>query len=301
MSRAERGPTDTGVPVFPKLPVPKGRDSESKMGKNNRQLDKTLVAMFGGAIVLGLILGYVVRPCVSKDPRVAELEDKVVEVDKAAGTQKQRADGLEKDLDVMRTTKASVEKKLTEAQKAQTELQSRTADAEKDAKDRADAQKKLQAAVDKATGTISADGNEIRLQLVDKILFKLNDDQLTDPGKKVLDKVAVALKELPDKQIWVQGHTDDTPIFNPAPPKQPPLKKGQKPPPPPPPPKFATNWELSAYRALSVVHYLQDVGKIEPTRLAALAFGQYHPLRGASKAANRRIEIVLYPKPALRK
>jgi chemotaxis protein MotB len=134
-------------------------------------------------------------------------------------------------------------------------------------------------------------------------MFKSLDDQLTDRGKLVLDKVAVALKELSDKQIWVQGHTDDQPIFQPPAPKPPPLKKGQKPPPPPEKPavKFPTNWELSAARALTVVHYLQDVSKIEPSRLAALAFGQYRPVSRANKALNRRIEIVLYPKPIVKK
>ncbi len=65
--------------------------------------------------------------------------------------------------------------------------------------------------------------------------------------------------------------------------------------------RYFTNWELSAGRALEVVHYLQDVAKIDPTRLAALAFGQYRPVSKSNKAANRRIEIVLYPKRAILK
>ena len=81
----------------------------------------------------------------------------------------------------------------------------------------------------------------------------------------------------------------------PPPPKKP-LPKGA---PPPPPPKFATNWELSAARALTVVHYLQDTAKLDPSRLAALAFGQYRPVSRSNKAANRRIEIVLYPHRAV--
>ena len=60
-----------------------------------------------------------------------------------------------------------------------------------------------------------------------------------------------------------------------------------------------TNWELSAARALTVVHYLQDTAKIQPSRLAALAFGQYRPVSRSNKAANRRIEIVLYPHKAV--
>ena len=51
----------------------------------------------------------------------------------------------------------------------------------------------------------------------------------------------------------------------------------------------------AAARALTVVHYLQDTGKLDPTRLAALAFGQYRPVSRSNKAVNRRIEIVLYP------
>ena len=109
----------------------------------------------------------------------------------------------------------------------------------------------------------------------------------------------------------MQGHTDDQPIIvrkpKPKPPE--PAKKGAKPakgakapkpePPKPEPPDamlpFITNWELSAARSLTVVHYLQDEAKIDQTRLAAVAFGQYRPV-SKTKSKNRRIEIVLYPK-----
>ena len=75
---------------------------------------------------------------------------------------------------------------------------------------------------------MSQEGDEIHLKLVDKVLFATGDDQLTDKGKAVLDKVAVALKDLPDKQVWVQGHTDDQPIYIPPAPKTPPAKKDPK-------------------------------------------------------------------------
>jgi flagellar motor protein MotB len=45
------------------------------------------------------------------------------------------------------------------------------------------------------------------------------------------------------------------------------------------------------------VHYLQDKHKIEASRLSALAFSQYRPVSKSNRAANRRIEIVLSPKP----
>jgi chemotaxis protein MotB len=170
----------------------------------------------------------------------------------------------------------------------------------------------------------TADG-AVKLELVDQILFPTGEADLTPNGKEVLGKVGAALKEIGDKQIWVQGHTDDQPIFprkpkpgahdtkaKPAKPTgkektakaDPKAKVDPKAKPEAKPDTndavlpFVTNWELSAARALTVVHFLQDEAKLEPSRLAAVAFGQYRPV-SKSKAKNRRIEIVLYPRAKL--
>lgn len=297
-------PTPTGIDVYPRLPVPKGggkRDSEPAIKKpGGSGSSKKLLIAAGGAAIAGLVAGFVLRPMLTTDPRIGEAEDKAATPAKAEGVQKKRGDELEGKLKKLELDKIAVEEKLIEANKVQRELAGKVAETEAVVKQQADITAKLQATVDKSIGLVSADGEEITLRLVDKVLFKTLEDQLTDQGKKVLDQVAVALKEIPDKQIWVQGHTDDQPIGRLPAPKTPPLKKGQKAE-PPPGPKFATNWELSAARALTVVHYLQDVAKVDPSRLAALAFGQYRPVSKANKAANRRIEIVLYPKPIVKK
>ncbi len=295
MARSSKGePTDTGIVLHDKqkLPIPK-RQSEPKMpGAPKSTLNKTYAALAGGGLIAGIALGFVMRPAISPDGRVAKLEKVSNEATKSATAQKQRADMLAKELDETAEAKKVIEKELEGTKKTAAQIADKVAANDKE-------MAKLKTAVDKA-GSVSADGDEITLQLVDKVLFKVGDDQLTDRGKAVLAKVATALKELDDKQIWVQGHTDDTPIYVPPPPK--PTKKGAKPPakkePAEPGPKFATNWELSAARALTVVHYLQDTAKLDPTRLAALAFGQYRPVSKSNKAQNRRIEIVLYPHKA---
>ncbi len=298
-----RGPTDTGIEVYPRLPVPKaGRQSEPSLaGGKGGGSNKKLLVTAAGAAIGGIVLGFILRSATASESRDAELEAQLAESTKAADANKARADELDKTLGKLKQDKVAAEEKLMEATKAQKELAGKVAEAEKKAKESADVSAKLQASVDKSIGTVSADGDEITLRLVDRVMFKVLDDQLTDGGKKVLDKVALALKELPDKQIWVQGHTDDQPIGKLPAPRPAPAKRGQKPAEPPPGPKFATNWELSAARALTVVHYLQDVAKVDPTRLAALAFGQYRPVSKTNKAANRRIEIVLYPKPIVKK
>jgi len=134
---------------------------------------------------------------------------------------------------------------------------------------------KLRAALDRV-GEVSENNQEISLQLVDKVLFRVGEAELTEKGEKVLQKLGALLKEIPDRQIWVQGHTDDTPLSD----------SNQA---------FATNWELSAARALTVVHYLEDVSEVDARRLAAVAFGQHRPVSKNNRGKNRRIEIVLYP------
>jgi chemotaxis protein MotB len=170
-------------------------------------------------------------------------------------------------------------------------------------------QDKLAEVVGQAGEVTTADG-AVKLELVDQILFAVGEADLTDKGREVLAKVGAALKEV-DKQIWVQGHTDDQPIYikkaKPEVAKKVDPKVKPKPGKPVAPKKddkpdavlaFMTNWELSAARALTVVHYLQDDAKLDPTRLAAVAFSQYRPV-SKQKAKNRRIEIVLYPRVAI--
>jgi chemotaxis protein MotB len=297
MSKSSKSdPTDTGVLVYPKMPVPKGRESESRMPRGSASgylATRSLALIGGGALLVGGIAGFVARPFLSKDARVVELQKTSTDAKAAAAVDKDRADGFESKLKVATAAQADLEKQLEIAKKAQTQLADKAADAEKKAKESDAASSKLTAAIDKSSGSVSTEGDEIRLQLIDKVLFKVGDDQLTDRGKAILGKVGKALAELPDKQIWVQGHTDDTPIVVGPPPKK--QAKGAA----PPVVRFATNWELSAARALTVVHYLQDTAKLDPSRLAALAFGQYRPVSRSNKAANRRIEIVLYPHRAV--
>jgi len=220
----------------------------------------------------------------AENPKLQALEQELAETKDALAKERAAADAL-------RTSEAELKAKADEAKALQD---------------------KLAEVVGKFGEVTTADG-AVRLELVDQILFPTGEADLTDNGKAVLAKVGAALAEV-DKQVWVQGHTDDQPIIirKPKPVVAKPAKavKGKKGAKPTKPPEakpdepsdgpdaiipFVTNWELSAARALTVVHYLQDEAKLDPTRLAAVAFGQYRPI-SKKKAKNRRIEIVLYPR-----
>jgi chemotaxis protein MotB len=188
------------------------------------------------------------------DPRIAQLEAELTSTKDALAKEKEAADSL-------RTKDAELEAKAAEAKALED---------------------KLAEAVGKYGEVTTADG-AVKLELVDQILFPLGEADLTPQGKEVLAKVGAALKET-DKQIWVQGHTDNQPIR---------FKDGVD-------TRFDSNWELSAARALTVVHYLEDNVGVDPKRLAAVAFGEHRPAAKA-KAKNRRIEIVLYPRHEIAK
>jgi len=296
MSHAPDDPS--GILVYPKITVPKNRQSEPRVagfGGNRGGADRKWYLGIALAVVGGAIVGFILAPGSHAD-EAEKARAAATAADKARSVEKDRADGLQAANDKLTKDKAAEDKRLDA-------LSSKAADVDKKAEQLAAEEKKIQGTIDKSQGSVDTEGDEIHLRLVDKVLFAVGDDQLTDKGKTILDKVAVALKDLPDKQVWVQGHTDDQPIYvAPAKKDKPDPKakpvKGAKPP-APAPVKFITNWELSAARALQVVHYLQDTAKIDPTRLAALAFGQYRPVSRSNKAANRRIEIVLYPKRAV--
>jgi chemotaxis protein MotB len=115
-----------------------------------------------------------------------------------------------------------------------------------------------------------------------EVLFPTGSADLSDSGKDQIRDLAKTLKgiipEIPSDVNWllrVDGHADRLP-----------LSGGQ----------FASNWELSAQRAINVVKLLVTEG-IPPERLAATGFGEFQPLDTSDTpqgyARNRRIELRL--------
>ena len=80
----------------------------------------------------------------------------------------------------------------------------------------------------------------------------------------------------------IEGHTDNVPISA--------KLKG----------RFKSNWELSTTRATTVVRYLIDQGSVDRQHLSAVGYADTQPHASndteEGRSANRRIEIVLYPK-----
>ena len=126
--------------------------------------------------------------------------------------------------------------------------------------------------------SVRMDGNGLVIVLSNAILFNSGKADLRKQSYPILSDVAsVIRKNLSDKDIGVEGHTDNIPI----------KQSGWK-----------SNWELSTARATTVLHYMEDKG-IPSKNLSATGYGEHRPVASnktkVGRAKNRRVEIVILP------
>ncbi|MGB4845284.1 MAG: OmpA family protein [Ferruginibacter sp.] len=125
---------------------------------------------------------------------------------------------------------------------------------------------------------IKVDKGVVYIDISDKLLFKSGKFEITPQAKTVLGKVAMVLKNQPDMEFMVEGHTDNVPISNNV---------------------TEDNWDLSVKRATEVVRVLQKQYGLDPSKMVAAGRGEYKPLMDNStaqnRAANRRTRIVVLP------
>lgn len=128
--------------------------------------------------------------------------------------------------------------------------------------------------------TVEVKNGKVYVSLTDKLLFPSGSIIIDERGKQALTQLAEVLKQQPEINIAVEGHTDSQRINN----------LGQ----------IKDNWDLSVLRATSVVRFLTEEQKVESVRMTATGKGQYQPLAentsAEGRSKNRRIEIVLSPK-----
>ena len=126
---------------------------------------------------------------------------------------------------------------------------------------------------------ISVEKGVVYVNISDKLLFNSGSYSITSRAKEVLGKVAMVVKNKPDFEFLVEGHTDTVPISTGC---------------------IKDNWDLSVLRATAVVRTLQDEFGVSPSRMTAGGRGEYVPVASNDtadgKAKNRRTRIVVLPK-----
>jgi chemotaxis protein MotB len=117
------------------------------------------------------------------------------------------------------------------------------------------------------------------ITLQNDVLFGSGSAELTSRAKRALDEIAATLRDYPNRQILVEGHSDSIP-----------LREGRI---------YPSNWELSAARAAAAVRFLASHDGINPKQLTVTGYGKFRPVASNKTAEgrqlNRRIELRLLP------
>lgn len=125
---------------------------------------------------------------------------------------------------------------------------------------------------------IKVDKGVVYIDISDKLLFTSGRYEVTKNAKLVLGKVAQVLKNQPDIEFMVEGHTDNVPYHSGV---------------------LLDNWDLSVKRSTAVVRILQNEYGMDPAKMAAAGRGEYKPITtndsADGRAINRRTRILILP------
>ncbi|MFH1541231.1 MAG: flagellar motor protein MotB [Elusimicrobiota bacterium] len=131
--------------------------------------------------------------------------------------------------------------------------------------------------ISKDVANVEITQDKIKITLPSDIVFNLGDSSIKKELEPVLKKLAKTFKLLPEEYLIIfEGHTDNSPVWYGG--------------------NFFSNWELSAYRALSLQYFFVDEG-IKPEKMRIVGYGEFKLLfqndTEEHKTANRRVEIIL--------
>ena len=137
----------------------------------------------------------------------------------------------------------------------------------------------LQAAFSADQAQIVLLEGELKVTMLDKVLFSEGGFKLNSASKSILSKLIPTLSGLQQTKIIVDGYTDNVPIGSG-------LKREG----------ISTNIELSSKRADVVVEFLINQG-VNQNLISAQGFGESNPVASNDtsdgRSQNRRIEVTL--------
>jgi chemotaxis protein MotB len=187
---------------------------------------------------------------------------------------------LEEELDKRRAEQESLNNEIITVSGEKSQLLTRLEQEQESKKQIANLKSRLEQELNESRVEISQLKNQMMvINLTSEVLFSSGSAEIKPAGEKVLSIIADSLNADPQRAISVEGHTDNVPIG----------KKGL----------YESNWELSAARGLAAVNYFQQTNGVDPRRLRAVGYGEFHPVASNKTAEgrkrNRRIEIRMLP------
>lgn len=128
--------------------------------------------------------------------------------------------------------------------------------------------------ISKSSANVEERDGDVIVRFPGTFAFPSGTESLTSEFLVALNNLATVIKQTKG-DIIIAGHTDDRPIHT---------------------ERFRSNWDLSAARATSVVHYLLEFTDVDSSRLAAMGYADSRPLAPndseENRALNRRVEVI---------
>jgi flagellar motor protein MotB len=120
----------------------------------------------------------------------------------------------------------------------------------------------------------------LQVSMVSEVLFEPGSAKIKEAVYPVLDEIGGTIgREYPEYYVAIEGHTDAGEAAVAA--------------------QYRSEWELSAARALAVLHYFDDQKLINQSQMAIAGYGPYRSGSvGADPGLNRRVVITLMPQKA---
>ncbi len=127
--------------------------------------------------------------------------------------------------------------------------------------------------------TITSDERGLVISLLSDNFFEEGSAELNiNETRETLLRLADFFKspEVKDRRFRIEGHTDNTPVSSDS--------------------QFPSNWELSASRAVNVLHYLADYG-VSENKFSVAGYADTRPKFSndtpEGRAYNRRVDIII--------
>jgi chemotaxis protein MotB len=220
--------------------------------------------IFASVISAALVVGIIVYSSVQQKKQFTNVRSELEQLQQAAQQSSNQAALLQEALTNSHLKIEALIKEKEQVQQKQQEMETQ-----------------MRSALESKDVTISELQGKLTVNILDRVLFASGEAELKPEGEQVLAQVASVLTQHTNRQIYVIGHTDNVPIRG--------TLYG----------RFSSNWELSTARATAAVRYLTEKAGVNPGMLAAVGYGEYHPIASNAtpegRAKNRRIAIVIVP------
>lgn len=174
----------------------------------------------------------------------------------------------------LESDRATLRSTLEETQRALEELRERQRQAEARLATFRALLQRFRSMIESNQLRIRIDRNRMIVELPAGVLFETGSSTLKPEGQAAVAQVASVLRQIPDREFQVAGHTDNVPF------------------------RGGDNWTLSTQRAVNVLRFLVQ-NQVPANRLSASGYADTQPVASndteTGRQQNRRIDIVLLP------